>query len=183
MKRVLLLAPNGCEEIEALTVVDILRRGNIDVDIASVSGEEIIRGAHNIEFISDISLEYINFDNYDGFILPGGYPGYESLKNSETVKEVVLKAVKKSRLVAAICAAPTVLGHFDVLRGKRACCYPGMEDGLIGAVPVENSVVVDGHIITSRGMGTAIEFSLAILEYLTDKDTAVSLAKAIVWKY
>lgn len=182
MKKVLVFMADGCEEIEALTVVDLLRRAGVQVDMVSVSNEETVTGAHNIKFDSDIAINKIDRDGYDAYVLPGGNPGFKNLAKSNTVREITVNAADSGKLVAAICAAPTVLGDFGLLKGKKASCYPGMEGGMIGSKANEEAVNIDGNIITSRGLGTAIEFSLAIVEYLVDKDASKNLAESIVWK-
>lgn len=180
MKKILVFMADGCEEVEALTSVDILRRAGFSVDMASVSNEKIIHGAHGINIESDININDVTPESYDGVLLPGGGPGYKNLAASSRVKEITLQAAKDGKLVSAICAAPTVLGGFGLLKGKTACCYPGMEDGLTGAKVSQDKVCVDGNFITSRGVGTAIDFALRIVEYFTDKKTADQLGVAIV---
>lgn len=181
MKKIIVFLADGCEEIEAFTTVDLLRRAGMQVDMASVSGEKMVAGAHGINIASDISISDVSEDGYDGYVLPGGAPGYKNLQASERVKSIVTGACSSGKLICAICAAPTVLGDFGLLKGKKACCYPGMENGLVGAQAVTDPVVKDGNIITSRGVGTAIEFALEIVAYLQDKKTAEDLGKAIVW--
>lgn len=181
MKKILVFMADGCEEIEALTVVDVLRRAQMHVDMASVSGAEIVNGSHGIRILSDILVEDAKLDEYDGVVLPGGAPGYKNLAASDLVKKLTTKACEEGKLVAAICASPTVLGAFGLLDGKAACCYPGMEDGLIGANVNTDIVTVDNNIITSRGMGTTIEFALTIVEYFTDAKTARDLGETFVW--
>lgn len=181
MAKIVFLMADGCEEVEALTGVDILRRAGFDVDMAGLSGETLIKGAHGIDIKADIFIDSINIKEYDAVVLPGGAPGYKNLSNDERVRSLVIEANKENKLIAAICAAPTVLGGFGLLEGKNACCYPGMEDGLIKANVKEDAVVVDGNFITSRGVGTAIDFALSIVEYFTDKITADNLGKTFVW--
>lgn len=182
MASILVFMADGCEEIEALTVVDVLRRAGMQVDMASVSGNQIIKGAHGINFESDLKVQDAVLSGYDAVVLPGGNPGYKNLVESESVKSLTLKAKDEGKLVAAICASPTVLGSFGILEGKNACCYPGMEDGLTGANPNEDSVCLDGNILTSRGMGTSIEFALSIVEYFESRDKSVELGRTFVWE-
>lgn len=181
MEKIVFFMADGCEEVEALTGVDILRRAGFDVDMAGLSGENLIKGAHGINIEADLFLDSVNISEYDAVVLPGGAPGYKNLASDERVKQLLLSAKSENKLIAAICGAPTVLGGIGLLQGKKACCYPGVENELIGADVKEATVVVDGNIITSRGVGTAIDFALAIVEYFTDKTTADNLGKTFVW--
>lgn len=181
MAKILVFMADGLEEVEALTSVDLLRRAGIEVDMASVSNSTLINGAHGINIESDIPLKDAKISDYDGVLLPGGSPGFKNLAASNLVKSLTIEANQSGKLVSAICAAPTVLGGFGLLKGKKCCCYPGMEDGLIGATPVEDKVCVDGNIITSRGVGTAIDFALKIVEYFKGKEESHKLALAIVF--
>jgi len=181
MKRIGVVMAEGCEEIEALTVVDLARRAGIEVAMISVSGKKEVKGAHNITFMTDIPAEYMDFDMLDGIVLPGGMPGTLNLGASQYVQKVIADAASSKKLVAAICAAPSVLGEAGLLNGKKATCYPGMENQLVGAKAETDKVVVDGNIITSRGMGTAIPFALEIISYLLDEKTAKELGESIVY--
>ena len=172
---------DGCEEIEGLTVVDILRRAGVPVDMVSIGIDTRVTGSHGIAFEADITAQMVDWSAYGGIILPGGMPGTLNLKKNEYVRAAVREYDKEGKLVAAICAAPTVLADCGVLNGRSATCYPGMENQLTGANVSTDSVVLDGHIITSRGVGTAIPFALAIVAYLTDRKTADELARSIVY--
>ena len=153
MKKVLVLLADGFEEIEALTVVDVLRRGNVDCKICSIEDEDV-RGTHDIIIKSDCNINEINSEEYDAVVLPGGLPGADNLK-ADCVKELVIKMNDKNKIVAAICAAPGTLEYFNILEDKDKVNY--IEDEL---------VVVDKNIITSRGPATALMFALKILEEL-----------------
>lgn len=181
MKKLGVFMADGCEEIEALTVVDLARRAGIEVAMISITGEKLVKGAHGINFQTDIPAEYMNFDMLDGIVLPGGMPGTLNLGANEYVQKTIADFSKDGKLVAAICAAPSVLGEAGLLNGKRATSYPGFEDKLLGAEVCTDAVVVDGNVITSRGMGTAIDFALAIIEYLVDKETAEELGRSIIY--
>lgn len=181
MKKLGVFMADGCEEIEALTVVDILRRAGIEVAMISITGEKIVKGAHGISFETDIPAEFMDFDMLDGIVLPGGMPGTLHLASNKYVLQTIVDFCCKGKLVSAICAAPSVLGEAGLLKGKKAVCYPGFEDKLIGAEVLLLPVAVDGNLITSRGMGTAIDFALAIVEYLADKETAEQLGKSILF--
>ena len=127
-------------------------------------------------------MDEINAGDYDGFILPGGMPGTTTLGADERVITHIKSFLKEGKLVAAICAAPSVLGDNDILQGKKATSYPRFEDRLRGAEVVTDPVAVDGNVITSRGMGTAINFALAIVSYFTDENKADEIGKSIIWK-
>ena len=182
MSKICVFMADGVEEIEALTVVDLARRAGIDVDMVSIMGKNEIDGSHKIKFEADLLLEDINDDDYDGLVCPGGLKGTQNLMGDERVADLIRKFYANGKLTAAICAAPTVFGAAGILEGKKATCYPGKEDGLIGAVKLTDKVVKDGSIITSRGMGTSIDFGLAIVEYLIDSDAADELAKKIEYQ-
>lgn len=165
------LAP-GFEEIEALATVDILRRANIDVLTVGV-GEDVIVGSHQIPVLADVREADVELDNaLDAVILPGGMPGTLNLQKSESVQKAVDYAVENSKYVCAICAAPLILGHKDLLSGKKATCYPGFEADLKGADVTGGFVEEDGIFITGKGAGVAIDFALKIVEKLRSKEEA-----------
>lgn len=182
MKKIGVFMADGCEEIEALTVVDIARRAGIEVAMISITGEKLVKGAHGIDFQTDIPVEYMDFDMLDGIVLPGGMPGTLNLGANKYVLQTIIDFNCKGKLVSAICAAPSVLGETGLLKGKKATSYPGFGDKLVGADVCTDAVVVDGNIITSRGMGTAIPFALEIVRYLIDDATAEELGKGIIYK-
>lgn len=172
----------GFEEIEGLTVVDLCRRAGIEVDMVSVTTENFVTGSHGIAIQTDKRLSELTWSEYDMLVLPGGMPGTKNLEACEELMEHVEDFCRKEKWIGAICAAPTVFGHRGLLQGRKACCYPEMEGELLGAKVSMDAVSVDGRIITSRGMGTAIEFGLAIIENLISKEKADKLASAIVYK-
>ena len=182
MKKIGVFMADGCEEIEALTVVDIARRAGIETAMISVSGKKEVTSSHNVTFATDIPAEFMDYDLLDAIVLPGGMPGTLNLGANSYVQSVIADFAAQGKLVAAICAAPSVLGEAGLLRGKKATCYPGFEDKLLGATVVMNSVAKDGNIITSRGMGTAIEFALAIVEYLLGAEDAYRIRKGIIYE-
>ena len=184
MKKTAIFMADGCEEIEALTVVDISRRAQMEITTISISDKKEVTSSHNVTFFADAIASEVNFDEYDAVVLPGGMPGTLNLGASEIVNEVVKKFAAEGKIVAAICAGPSVLGAAGVLEGRHATCHPGFEPKLTGAETCEDAVVVDGNIITSRGMGTGIDFSLALLDCLTDYDEEVSaqVKKGIVYR-
>lgn len=162
-----LFLANGFEEIEALATVDIIRRADIEINTVGVGGE-YITGSHNITVKADKSLSELQWsDDIDGVILPGGIPGTPNLEACEKVVEFLLKAYNNNKLVAAICAAPSVLGHKGILENKSATCYPGFEKELVGANVVNAPCVTDSNVITGKGAGTALEFAFAIVDYIT----------------
>lgn len=179
---VALLLADGFEEIEALTPLDILRRAGIETVSYSVNSDFCVCGAHDIMVDADDIVENIEYDSVDAVILPGGMPGADNLENNKDVQDLLAYASENGKLMCAICAAPKVLGKFGYLEGKKATCFPGFEECLIGAEATEERVVVDGNVITSKGMGTAMDFALAILEYLKDKETADKMAATTQYK-
>lgn len=181
MSRIAVFFADGCEEIEGLTVVDMLRRANVNVDMVSVMERREIHGSHNITFLADMLYEDMEPASYDGVVLPGGMPGTTNLGVHEGVISIIKEFAAEGKLVSAICAAPSVLGQAGVLRNKRAVCHPGWEDRLTGAIVCEENAMTDGNIITSRGMGTAVDFSLAIIQKLTDEETLANVKKGIVY--
>ncbi len=182
MKRAAMLFASGFEEVEALTVVDLLRRAGICCDVVALDDAATVTGAHGITIGTDKAFSLTEFDAYDALLLPGGMPGTRYLAADERVLALLRRFFAAGRLTAAICAAPTVLAKAGLLEGKRAVCYPGMEDELIGALAGTEPVAVDGTVITSRGVGTAIPFALAIVAYLDSGERADALAKSVVWR-
>ncbi len=183
MAKVAICIADGVEEIEALTVVDLLRRAKIEIEMVSVQNRGKATGSHNINFDCDVNLRDTDLNSYDGIILPGGLKGTENLMNNVKIIDTVQTFAVREKLVAAICAAPTVLGKAGILRGKKAICYPGMEDGLLGAEVTVEDVVIDGNIITSRGMGTATDFALEIIAYLENVELAEEIAERVVYRH
>lgn len=183
MSKIGIFMADGCEEIEGLTVVDMVRRAKMEIDTISIMGKREVTGSHQITFLADVLAEDADFDSYDGIVLPGGMPGTLKLGANDTVKEVIGKYAAEGKLVAAICAAPSVLGENGLLQGRYAVCHPGFEEKLLGADTGEENVAVDGHFITSRGMGTAIDFALAIVHYLDPAYDMEDLKKKLVYKH
>ena len=172
---------DGFEEIEALCPIDIMRRAGISVVTVGISKKEIV-GAHNITVIADITDEELRFDEQaDLIFLPGGMPGTKNLDASSSVHKMIDIALEQNSYIAAICAAPMILGKRGLLKGKNAVCYPGFEEYLSGAtIPDDKNVVIDGKIITARGMGVATEFGLALVFLLCSNEKADSLRHAII---
>lgn len=176
MSKVCVFFAPGFEEIEALTVVDILRRAEIDVDMVSITGEKKVTGSHKITVEMDKLFEEVDFGQTDMLVLPGGMPGTKNLEAFEPLMKQVDAFYADGKYVAAICAAPSIFGHKGILKGKEACSNPSFESHLEGADVKNSPAIVSGNVITSRGMGTAIPFGLAILEQLKGAE-AVSLMK------
>ena len=176
-----ILFATGYEEVEALTVVELLRRVGIECSMVAADDADAVTGAHGICVKMDEKLSEIS-DECDIVILPGGIPGVPNLKANPKVEALVKKQNDRGAYVAAICAGPTALGAFGVLADKTATCYPGCEGQLMAKKHRMDPVVVDGNVITSRGVGTAIDFALKIVEVMIDKKTADDLAEKIVYK-
>lgn len=182
MSRAAVFFGTGYEEIEALTVVDILRRAGVETTMVSVTDEKSVAGSHNIKVEMDALIGEIDFAQIDVIVLPGGMPGTKKLEACESLMTQVDAFVSQNKIVAAICAAPSILGHRGILRGKKACSYPSFESHLEGAQVQSEPAVTDGNIITGRGMGAAIPFGLAILEKLQGKEAARKMAQTIVFE-
>ena len=182
MKATVFLA-EGFEEVEALTPVDLLRRCGAQVTTVGV-GRKTVCSSHGIAVVADETLGEHDYAGDDMIVLPGGMPGSRNLYASPEVCDAVLEAVRTDRYVAAICAAPSVVfGGLGILNGKKATCYPGMEDGMTGAQPVNAPYVVDGKIITGRGAGAAMDFALALCEVLFGHEKAASMAKSVCYDH
>ena len=182
MSKTAIFFATGYEEIEALTVVDILRRAGEEIVMVSVTDERRVTGSHGIEVTMDQTLSEVSFDETDVIVLPGGMPGTKNLEACEALMEQVDAFVKAGRTVAAICAAPSILGHRGHLKGKKACSFPDMESHLEGADVSREPAVIDGNIVTGRGMGVAIPFGLAVLEKLQGKEAAEEMAAQILYR-
>ena len=170
---------DGFEELEALAPVDILRRGGCEVKTVGVSGKTAV-GAHNIPVVCDITVEEAVTEGLEAVILPGGMPGTLNLENSEYVQKFIDFAAEKGLYIGAICAAPSILGHKGLLKGKKATCFPGFEKDLEGAEFIDVPVVTDGKITTAYGAGAAFDFGFRLLGELTgDKEGADALKKSM----
>lgn len=172
---------DGFEEIEGLTVVDILRRARTEVRTVSVMGRKEIHGSHGIELLADALFEETDFSDAELLVLPGGLKGTQNLGAHEGLKKLLLEADRKKTGIAAICAAPSILGDLGLLSGKKAVCYPGFEERLTGAETLTVGAVTDGHITTGRGMGKAIEFSLELVRRLCGQEKADDIARSIIY--
>lgn len=183
MAQAYIFLADGFEEIEGLTVVDLFRRVDINISMVSINKSKKVTGAHQIEVMADMIFEEVDYNNGDVLILPGGMPGTNHLMEHEGLDKLLKDFNAKGKLLAAICAAPSVLGQKNILSGKKATCYPGFEDKLIDAQVVNEGVVEDGNVITSKGMGTAIDFSLALIKRLKGEEIAKKLAESIQYNH
>ena len=170
---------DGFEEMEALCPVDILRRAEKDVTVVGV-GEQVIVGSHQIPVVTDIdAAEIVLDDSLEMLILPGGMPGTLNLEKNAHVQKAIDFCVENNKFIGAICAAPSILGHKGLLKGKEVICFPGFEEQLTGAEISDNYVVQDANIITARGAGVAQEFGLKLVEALCGASRAASLKKSL----
>ncbi len=170
----------GFEEIEAVTIVDVMRRADIPVKIVSITGEKIVKGAHNISVSVDILFEEADYGKSDMIVLPGGMPGTLNLGQHEGLTRQLRIFAEEGKWLAAICAAPSVLAKLSLLKGKKATSYPGFKDQMIGAEYTEDRVIQDGNIITSRGPGTSIEFSLKLVEVLKGSQISDAIRTSMI---
>lgn len=177
---VYLFLADGCEEIEALAQVDILRRADIDIKTVGITGEEIT-GAHNIKIKADIMPSEVDNTKIDAIILPGGLKGTQNLDGSDFVRDVVKFAFENEKLVCAICAAPMILGKMGILSGKKATCYPGFEKYFINAQYEKSSVVSDGNVITAQAMGSAYDFAFEIVSKLKNAEISAKVKDEIYY--
>ncbi len=180
VKTAVLFAP-GFEEVEGLTIVDILRRAAIDTIMVGVETQEIA-GAHDITIRTDKLLDDININEIDALILPGGSPGFINLRQNPTVLSLIQKVHHQKKIVAAICASPSVLSTAGILAQKKATIYPGMEEEITnsGGILTDDLVVVDENIVTSKGPATTMLFTLKLVELLKDKKTSKEVEKKVL---
>lgn len=167
----------GFEEIEALTAADVLRRAGAEVKLVSVSDGNEVTGAHGITVRADITFDEADYALCEMLVLPGGMPGTTNLMKHEGLMQEIRRAAERGRWVCAICAAPMVLAKAELLKGKNATIYPGMEEYIADGNPTEEKVVRDGNIITSQAPGTAMKFAIALVEALFGKDEAERIEK------
>ena len=177
MTRCLVVLADGFEEIEAVTVIDVLRRAELQVVVAGLDAERV-RGSHDIVVVCDAKLDDVRAENFDALVLPGGMPGSATLRDDVRVQALIRRFVTEGKHLAAICAAPIALEVAGVLAGRRATSYPGFE--LASAQYVEDRVVTDGRVTTSRGAGTALEFALELLRLFRGEECAEALARSVV---
>lgn len=168
----------GFEEIEALAVVDILRRAGLTVKTVGI-GSTSVCGSHGIRVEADLPESEASTETMTAVVLPGGLPGANNLDKSETVQRLLTAAMEKKTVIGAICAAPFILGRRDILKGKRATCYPGYESELIGATVTGEAAVTDGAVVTGKGAGAVFAFAFALVERLVSAQKATELREAM----
>lgn len=182
MKKIAVFLAEGFEEIEALTVVDICRRCGLSADMVSVTQERLVKSSHGVAVQADTVFSQADIAGYDMLVLPGGMPGTRNLEAHEGLMAQVDAFYREGKYIGAICAAPSVLGHRGILKGRRACCFPGFESHLEGAEVTEGPVEISDNIITSRGMGTALDFALAVAGIFCGGEKAKETARTIVYR-
>lgn len=179
MSKVYVCMAQGLEEVECLAVVDILRRGGVETVLASMGEELLVTGSHKIAVQADCMWSKDACGECDAIFLPGGMPGTAHLSDHEELGEMLRKFKEEGKILAAICAAPSVLGKYHILEGKRATCYPGWEDQLLGAEHTKEGVVRDGNVVTGRGLGFAIDEGLELLKMLEGEEVSAGVREAI----
>ena len=178
---VYILLAEGFEEVEALTPVDLLRRAGIETKLVGVTGKTVC-GARGISVVTDLGMDEIDLSSADMLVLPGGMPGTTNLYADNRVTDAVRTMADADKYVAAICAAPSIiLGGMGLLEGRKATCYPGMEDGMKGAEAVKTTCVTDGKFITSCGVGGALDFACALITALAGREKADEIASSVVY--
>jgi protein deglycase len=181
MKKVMIPLANGFEEIEFTTIVDVLRRGDLEVIITSLTDDLKVTGAHKIEVMAEKTLKNVSKESFDAIVLPGGMPGTTNLLESSELKDIINTHFKNSKLIGAICAAPWVLNDAGILSEKTATIYPGMDDKIKSANYISQKVVEDENIITGQAPGAAMEFALKLIEKLVNKEKSSEIKTALVY--
>ncbi len=180
-KTLIFLAP-GFEEVEMLTVTDMLRRANISIDMVSITDSLEVTSSHNVTIKADKLFKDADFEEAQMLVLPGGMPGTNNLLAYKPLTDKLVEFHNSGKKLSAVCAAPSVLGELGILEGRKATCFPGFEEKLRGATYVKQPVVTDGTIITSRGMGTCIDFAGAIITSLDSKEKADEIKEKIIYQ-
>ena len=183
MKRAYLFLADGFEEIEGLTVVDILRRGGAEVCTVSVSGSLTVMGGHDIAVQADALFTETDLSDASALILPGGKNGTENLRAHEGLRSALYAAKEAGTTIAAICAAPSLLAALGLLDGKRATCHPDFEGVMAGAALTGESAVVDDNIITGLGLGASFDFAFELVKILVGEEMVAQIKKAICYRY
>ncbi len=181
MAQALIFLGTGYEEVEMLTVVDMLRRAGISINMVSITGQKEVTGSHNVTIIADQLISEADFNEAEILILPGGIPGTPNLRACEPLCAQLRSFAQNGKWIAAVCAAPSILGELNILKNKKATCFPSFADKLATGEYIKQPVVIDDKVITSRGMGTCIEFAGAIIEALKDKETADTVKEKIIY--
>lgn len=181
-QKVYVFLAEGFEEIEAVTPIDLLRRARITVETVSVTSHRKVQGAHGVTYVADRVLAEVKEQSPLAIVFPGGLPGAQNLHDTSALLAMVRRQLEAKTLIAAICASPAfILGEENLLRGKRATCYPGCEPKMKGAIVSTEMVEVDGNIITGKGPAASIPFALAIVEYLKGASVAKEVADGILY--
>lgn len=183
MAKVYEFIANGGEEIEALTVVDVLRRGGVDIKTVSITGSEFAEMSHGVTIKCDLTFEEADLSDADMLLLPGGMPGATNLLEHEGVRTAMLKQVADGKKVGAICAAPMVLGDLGILEGKKATCYPGFEKYLKGAEYTHELYTIDGNVITGEGPAATLPYAYAILNMFAGEDVVQGLKDGMMFTH
>lgn len=172
----------GFEEVEALTTVDLLRRAGYDVETVSVSNTHHVMGAHGVEIKTDFYISEVSVSAMDMIVLPGG-KGYKNLEKCPHLVKRIKKFDTEGKLIAAICAAPSILGRAGVLEGKKVTCFPGYENELYGGIHTGEEAVWDKNIITGKSAGCSVAFALKIIEAVSGKEEAMKMAESICYDH
>ncbi len=179
MSKVYAFMADGSEEVELLSVVNVLLRGGHDVKLVSVTGRKEIDSAHHIKIRADYELSEIDVSDGDVLFLPGGMPGTRNLGEDEGLCKALLKAYEDGKQLAAICAAPSIFGKLGLLEGKKATCFPGFEQELTGAEYTHQGVITDGRITTARGLGYGLDLGLELLRILAGEEKSQEIKQEI----
>jgi len=180
MKKAYVFLATGFEEVEATGTIDVLRRGGIETIVMSITGELNVEGAHGLSLVADTLFNDADLSNADALILPGGMPGSSNLNAFDPLKQQLLKQNEQGKIVAAICAAPIVLGSLGILKGKKATCYPSFEPQLTGATVTGKAVEIDGNIITGKGPGLVFDFALTLVKELRGSAVSEEVAAGLL---
>jgi 4-methyl-5(b-hydroxyethyl)-thiazole monophosphate biosynthesis len=181
--RVLIPLADGVEELEAVTVIDVLRRGNIEVVSAALGDVLSVKGSRGVTLLADATWASLDLSGFDALVLPGGGKGTEALSEDPRIEEAVIAFHEAGKIVAALCAAPTVLAQAGILEGRRATCYPTCAEQLGDAYDDGAPVIADGTIITSQGPGTAMLFALVLVQHLAGDETAQRVADGLLTSF
>ena len=182
MAQALIFLAPGYEEVEMLTVVDMLRRAGIEIDMVSITGTLEVTSSHNVTIKADKLFANADFDKAKMIILPGGIPGTPNLLAYKPLTDKIVEFNEQGKYLSAVCAAPSVFGQLGILKDKKATSYPGFADKMNCAEYLEQSVVIDGNIITSRGMGTCIDFAGAIISRFINEEKAQEIKDKIIYR-
>lgn len=182
MPSVLIPLANGCEELEAVTLIDLLRRADFTVLTASLTEQQQVLCSRGVRIIADVKLDDVMYDDFDMMILPGGMPGATHLDDDPRVHALLKRLNQAEKAIAAICAAPLVLAHAGLLNGRTITCYPNalLASEWPEVTLSDDAIVIDSNILTSKGPGTAMDFALAIIEYLSNKATRDTVEAGLV---